>query len=55
MAFWGAKLKGNRIRDAATRRQLRKLGWKVLVIWECQTKDLVNLGERLSAFLEALE
>lgn len=37
-AYWTAKLLGNRYRDSRTRRELRRLGWRVLVIWECQLK-----------------
>ena len=35
-AYWTAKLLGNRYRDLRTRHELRKLGWRVLAIWECQ-------------------
>ena len=34
---WLDKLESNRRRDRRVRRKLRKLGWAVLVIWECQT------------------
>lgn len=33
-AFWKHKLETNRKRDALVNRQLRKLGWKVIRIWE---------------------
>lgn len=36
--FWRKKLDGNRIRDVKNRRKLRRLGWEVLTIWECQIK-----------------
>jgi DNA mismatch endonuclease (patch repair protein) len=38
-AWWQKKLKGNSERDKAKSCKLRKLGWKVLIIWECQTKS----------------
>lgn len=50
--FWQAKLEGNKARDAKNRRALRRCGWRVLVVWECQTKDLEKLADRLVAFLE---
>ena len=36
------------------RRQLRKDGWSVLVVWECQTKpsDVDRLASRVIAFLD---
>ena len=51
-AFWLKKLEGNKKRDARNRRALRKKGWDVLVIWECQTDRTERLIERLHAFLD---
>lgn len=34
--FWDAKIAGNKARDARVHRGLRKAGWKVLRIWECE-------------------
>lgn len=38
--FWVKKLEGNATRDRAHIRALRKLGWRVVVIWECETEGL---------------
>jgi DNA mismatch endonuclease (patch repair protein) len=38
--FWQAKLDRNRARDLEVQAGLEALGWKVLVIWECQTSKL---------------
>jgi DNA mismatch endonuclease (patch repair protein) len=35
--FWIPKLQGNQARDRKQIRELRKNGWKALVVWECQT------------------
>lgn len=35
-SFWKEKIEGNRRRDFASVRELRKLGWKSLTIWECE-------------------
>jgi len=51
--YWDKKLARNVARDRRNRRQLNKDGWKVLVVWECQTKDLEKLGRRLKRFLDA--
>lgn len=48
--FWNAKLDKNLARDAAGRRALEALGWSVLVVWECETRDTAGLADRLSAF-----
>ena len=49
-AWWLKKLEGNAARDKLHQRALRKLGWRPVVIWECQTekpKSLQKLGRRL--------
>lgn len=38
-AFWRRKFSENVERDRKQLRQLRRLGWRVLVIWECCTSD----------------
>lgn len=50
-AFWRAKRTRNRERDRRTLAELRRSGWRVLVVWECQTCDTAWLAQRLSAFL----
>ncbi|WDI40219.1 very short patch repair endonuclease [Bremerella sp. P1] len=50
--FWEPKLESNARRDTRNQRELRKLGWKVLVIWECQTKDVERLTEVVRSFME---
>ena len=49
--YWIAKIARNKARDAGDCNRLRELGWAVLVIWECETKD-ANLASRLRVFLE---
>jgi DNA mismatch endonuclease, patch repair protein len=45
--FWKKKLAGNRRRDARNIRELRKLGLKVIVIWECHLRDADKVKQRL--------
>ncbi|WP_082993479.1 very short patch repair endonuclease [Bordetella bronchialis] len=49
--FWRPKLEGNRARDALKLEQLHALGWNVLVVWECELRDMKKLVTRLEAFL----
>jgi DNA mismatch endonuclease, patch repair protein len=49
--FWRAKLRRNRARDIEATKSLETLGWSVLVVWECQTRDKAKLAERLATFL----
>lgn len=50
--FWRKKLEGNKRRDANIRRKLRRVGWSVLVIWECETKRDDWLESKIIEFLE---
>ncbi len=36
--FWKKKIGGNIERDAKNQRLLTELGWKVIVVWECELK-----------------
>ena len=49
--FWQSKREGNVARDKRNLRKLRREGWKVLVIWECQTRNSNRLIERINKFL----
>lgn len=49
--FWLPKLKGNRERDIKNQTLLREQGWNVLVIWECQLRDINVLQGNVRAFL----
>lgn len=43
--FWGAKIHGNRERDARDVAALTASGWRVLVVWECALRGRKRLGE----------
>lgn len=49
--FWTNKFESNVTRDLRTRLQLRKLGWRVLTIWECELRVPARLSRRLDAAL----
>jgi DNA mismatch endonuclease (patch repair protein) len=38
-AFWKAKFTANVLRDEKARAELKRLGWRVEVIWECECRD----------------
>jgi len=50
--FWVAKLEKNYERDRLNLRALRRLGWRVMVVWECQTENLNKLTPKLCRFLK---
>lgn len=37
--FWAAKFEANVARDARNVAALRRLGWRVIVVWECRTGE----------------
>lgn len=50
-AYWRAKISRNRERDKRTLATLRRGGWRVLVVWECQTRNEAVLTDRLRRFI----
>ena len=52
--YWTRKLQRNAARDKQTQRELRRAGWRVLVLWECQigVAKQGRLTEKIRAFLE---
>lgn len=50
--YWAEKISKNAERDARNLEWLQREGWKVLVVWECELKDVETLRERLRAFIE---
>lgn len=49
--YWNAKLDSNTMRDRQNLQDLRALGWRVVVVWECELKDMERLARRLHSFL----
>ena len=49
--FWRSKRLGNVERDRKNISALQAAGWRILVVWECQTKAPDVLKKRLSRFL----
>ncbi|RDD29370.1 very short patch repair endonuclease [Prosthecochloris sp. ZM] len=39
MEFWQAKFDSNIERDRRVAQKLSNAGWRVLIIWECETRD----------------
>jgi DNA mismatch endonuclease (patch repair protein) len=44
LEFWQPKLDGNAARDIRNTLALEAAGWRVLIIWECETRDLAKLA-----------
>lgn len=51
--YWHPKLDRNVTRDRRNLRCLQRLGWRVLIVWDCETADDAELEQRLVEFLGA--
>ena len=49
--YWEPKIEANKRRDERKRRQLRRLGWKVIYVRECELKNVDKLGRKLCRLL----
>jgi DNA mismatch endonuclease, patch repair protein len=49
--YWLEKIAKNRTRDEKHLGHYRTLGWDILIVWECETRDRGALAQRLIAFL----
>ena len=50
--FWQEKFQRNVARDRRDRRDLTREGWSVMVVWQCELKNLKKLARRIDDFLE---
>lgn len=48
MEYWLPKFSSNVERDARKEGELIELGWRVIIVWECETRDEVSLLARLT-------
>lgn len=51
--YWAPKLGKNQLRDIQNISTLEKFGWKSLIIWECEVKDITTLKNRIENFLNS--
>lgn len=49
--YWRSKRERNARRDRQNASRLRRAGWRVLTLWECQLRDPEKLERRLRRFL----
>ncbi len=49
--YWDKKFARTVARDAKNERELADMGWRVLVVWECELKDMDALEGKLTSFL----
>jgi DNA mismatch endonuclease (patch repair protein) len=49
--FWTTKFQRNVARDEKVEQALTDLGWRVCVVWECETNDSTTLEMRLRGMI----
>jgi DNA mismatch endonuclease (patch repair protein) len=50
--FWHNKFLDNRARDERKTNNLKELGYSVLVVWQCELDDLIELQKKLTDFVK---
>jgi DNA mismatch endonuclease (patch repair protein) len=55
LEYWVPKLANNKRRDAKNDRILRKLGWHVITVWECQLKTSHGLERQVRRIVKLLD
>ena len=45
--FWNNKFRSNIERDLEIHEKIKNLNWRSVVIWECETKNMKNLREKI--------
>lgn len=53
--FWRAKFAANRLRDERDQQLIEGLGWRFLIVWQCELASPDRLKERLATFLEVAD
>jgi DNA mismatch endonuclease (patch repair protein) len=51
LSYWSPKIVANRDRDARNLADLRRAGWRCLVIWQCELKKIERAERKLIRFL----
>lgn len=51
LEYWLPKIAENKRRDRTVLRKLKREGWSVLIIWQCQLKKLMIVRNRIETFL----
>jgi DNA mismatch endonuclease (patch repair protein) len=52
LAYWQPKTLTNKARDRKQIKKLRKAGWSVMIVWQCQLRQNDRLKARIGSFLD---
>lgn len=51
--YWSEKLARNCLRDADNLAKLKSMGWKVLIMWECELRDEEAARRKMAEFMDS--
>lgn len=51
-SYWEPKLKRNVERDSENQIKLKKMGWKFMILWECELKNEEKIKKRIAKYLD---
>lgn len=54
ITYWKPKLEGNLARDDARYRELEALGYRVFVVWECETRNAESLNSAVQSLRDQI-
>lgn len=52
LRYWRPKIEKNKKRDTSNVAKLRRLGWSVMIVWQCQLKNLPAVEHKICNFLD---
>lgn len=55
LSFWTRKFSDNKARDRRNLRELTRIGWSYLVVWECEISSPEGLAGKIIEFLDSRE
>ena len=50
--FWREKFKANVDRDIKAQKELKSMGWRILIIWECELAEVDSVINKLEDYLQ---
>jgi DNA mismatch endonuclease (patch repair protein) len=53
--FWNKKIDSNMRRDRVAQKELTALGWQILIVWQCEMRNLTALTDKLEQFFKPQE
>ncbi len=53
--FWQNKIDSNIVRDKKNQHELKNLGWKVIVVWQCELKNKKIRAEKLKKIEQKIQ